>query len=459
MKFLRRIIFGACLLIALASCGGDSGGGSGVPTPPTPTPTSTAVSGVSLNKTSLTLVEGKTETVTATVTPSIALNKSVTWSSSDNNIAIVDSEGKITAKNPGTVTITVTTADGNKTATLTLKVDLDYITRQKAILKKLFDSLGGSSWTNKTGWNTDADLKDWYGITMSGDKIASIILKSNNLKGKIPAAIGETLTVTRAWVEADTRAEDNVYIMAGLRELDLSDNKISGSIPSELGNLTTLTNLNLSSNNLAGSVPASIGNLTNLTNLNLGGNSLTGAIPAELGNLTNLTCLDLGSNNLTGTIPNELGKLGNLESLDISGNKLSGLISSELQESAMWKNLKEEPNLKQQKGAQVEKEVHVESVSLDKSEIELNVGLSITLVATITPSEANNKNLTWNSSNNEVVSVDDTGKVTARNEGSATITVTTEDNGKTAECIITVMRSAVNSGIEGYGEESQGWGD
>ena len=449
MKILR-FICGGCLLLALASCGGDSGGGSGVPTPPTPTPTSTAVSGVSLNKTTLTLVEGNSETVTATVTPSTAINKSVTWSSSDSNIATVDGEGKITAKVPGTATITVTTADGNKTATLTLTVTLDYITRQKTVLKKLYESLGGASWTNKTGWNTDAELKDWYGITMSGDKITSIILKNNNLKGKIPASIGEGLAVTRAWVDADTRAEnddasnrlddvattraeENVTIMAGLKELDLSDNKISGSIPSEIGNLTTLTSLNLSSNNI------------------------TGSIPAELGNLTNLTNLDLGNNDLTGSMPDELGKLSKLESLDISGNKLSGLISTEMQESAMWKSLKEEPELKQQGGHKLEKEVHVESVSLDKTEIELYVGGSITLVASITPSEANNKNLSWSSSNNQVASVDDIGKVTAWNEGSTVITVITEDNDKTAECIITVKRSTVNSGIEGLGDENQGW--
>lgn len=442
-------------MVVFASCGGDSGPSSEPSSTPTPVPT--AVSGVSLNKTTLTLVEGATETITATVTPSTALNKAVTWSSSDSNIATVDGEGKITAIVPGSATITVTTADGNKTATLTLTVDLNYIARQKEVLKKLYSSMGGSSWTNKDGWNTDAELKDWYGITMSGNKVISIKLPNNNLKGKIPASLGETLAVTRINNEADTRAEENVSIFGSLQELDLSGNAITGSIPAEIGNLTGLSNMNLSSNKISGSIPTAIGNLTNLTNLDLGNNSLSGTIPVEVGNLTKLTNLDLGGNNLSGSIPEALGKLGNLESLDISGNKLSGLINTDMQESAMWKNLKEEPSLKQQEGYNVEKEVHVESVSLDKTETEMYVGGSITLVATIMPSEATNKNLSWSSSNNQVASVDDTGKVTAWNEGSTVITVITEDNDKSAECIITVKGKTVNSGIEGLGDENQGW--
>lgn len=209
---ILRFICGGCLLLALASCGGDSGGGSGVPTPPTPTPTSTPVSGVSLNKTSLTIVEGNTETVTATVTPSTALNKSVTWTSSDSNIASVDGEGKI------------------------------------------------------------------------------------------PASLSETLAVTRAWNEATTRAEENISILGSLRELDLSNNDITGSIPNEIGNLTGLNNLDLSSNNLTGGLPSTIINLTNL------------------------------------------------ETLSVENNQLSEEVSSDILNSGMWKNLKSEPDLTQQGG-------------------------------------------------------------------------------------------------------------
>ena len=75
----------------------------------------TNVEGVTLDKTEGVLTVGNTVTVTATVTPDTATNASVTWSSSDEAIATVDSEGKITAVAPGTATITAV-SDSNPDA-------------------------------------------------------------------------------------------------------------------------------------------------------------------------------------------------------------------------------------------------------------------------------------------------------------------------------------------------------
>ncbi len=80
----------------------------------------------------------------------------------------------------------------------------------------------------------------------------------------------------------------------------------------------------------------------------------------------------------------------------------------------------------------------VTSVSLNKNNLTLDVGKSETLTATITPSNATNQNVTWESSNPSVATVDESGKVTAVAPGEATITVTTADGGKTATCTVTV---------------------
>jgi uncharacterized protein YjbI with pentapeptide repeats len=101
---------------------------------------------------------------------------------------------------------------------------------------------------------------------------------------------------------------------------------LTGSIPSEIGNLTNLTNLNLRFNDLTGSIPPEIGNLTNLTYLDLRGNDFTGSIPPEIGNLTNLTSLWLNNNELTGSIPPEIGNLTNLTWLYLDENQLTGEI-------------------------------------------------------------------------------------------------------------------------------------
>ena len=80
------------------------------------------VSGVSLNTSSVSIVNGSTSTLTATVSPSNAENKNVTWTSSNTSVATVSSTGVVTAKSVGTATITVTTEDGNKKATTNITV-------------------------------------------------------------------------------------------------------------------------------------------------------------------------------------------------------------------------------------------------------------------------------------------------------------------------------------------------
>ncbi len=81
----------------------------------------TEVSGVSLNYDSLTMQAGKTVVLTATVTPDTALNKEVSWTSSNTSVATVNN-GAVTAIKVGTTVITVTTKDGGHTATCVLTV-------------------------------------------------------------------------------------------------------------------------------------------------------------------------------------------------------------------------------------------------------------------------------------------------------------------------------------------------
>lgn len=88
--------------------------------------------------------------------------------------------------------------------------------------------------------------------------------------------------------------------------------------------------------------------------------------------------------------------------------------------------------------AEVITPVSVTGVSLSKTTMNLTVGADETLGATVTPENATNKNVSWTSSNEAVAIVDATGKVTAVAVGSATITVTTEDGNKIAECTVTV---------------------
>lgn len=94
--------------------------------------------------------------------------------------------------------------------------------------------------------------------------------------------------------------------------------------------------------------------------------------------------------------------------------------------------------------------VPVRGISLNKTSLTLPEGNSETLTATINPSNATNQNVTWNSSDTSVATVDASGKVTAVKAGTATITVTTKDGGKTATCSVTVKSAgpeAVDLGL------------
>lgn len=93
--------------------------------------------------------------------------------------------------------------------------------------------------------------------------------------------------------------------------------------------------------------------------------------------------------------------------------------------------------------------VPVTGVSLDKETMSLTAGSTGTLVATITPANATNQNLTWTSDNEEVATVSD-GVVSAVAAGTANITVTTDDGGKTATCVVTVTRRSSSSSRPSY---------
>ncbi|MDD5834573.1 MAG: Ig-like domain-containing protein [Treponema berlinense] len=101
-------------------------------------------------------------------------------------------------------------------------------------------------------------------------------------------------------------------------------------------------------------------------------------------------------------------------------------------------------------------DVSVTGVSLDKTSAELEVGGTLTLTATVEPANATNKDVSWNSSNVEVATVENC-TVKAVAVGTADITVKTADGGKEAACTVTVKEKT--SGSEGEGGSSGGSDD
>jgi len=196
---------------------------------------------------------------------------------------------------------------------------------------------GGPGWTNKSGWVTATEGTEcsWYGVLCTSDHLYVLRLSDNNLTGTVSSSLGDlspsyfrTLELNDNGLTGSIPPE--LGNLTGLTHLYLRNNRLSGSIPPELGDLSLLVGLGISDNQLTGSIPPELGNLSNLADLNLESNQLSGIIPPELGNLSKLYGLYLNDNQITGNIPPSLGNMSSLMSLYLENNQLTGSIPPEL---------------------------------------------------------------------------------------------------------------------------------
>ncbi|KAK7304660.1 hypothetical protein VNO77_42545 [Canavalia gladiata] len=108
--------------------------------------------------------------------------------------------------------------------------------------------------------------------------------------------------------------------------VQLSGNKLSGEVPSEIGNMLTFSMLHLGDNKFSGKLPPQIVNLP-LVVLNITRNKFSGEIPREIGRMKCLRDLDLSWNNFSGTFPVSLVHLDQLSRFNISYNPfISGTV-------------------------------------------------------------------------------------------------------------------------------------
>ena len=155
-------------------------------------PTTVAVTGVSLNKQTLSLVEGDSETLTATVAPSNATNKAVSWKSSYASVASVDNSGKVTAVKAGSATITVTTTDGSKTATCSVTVTAKTIeVNDVGLDKSEMEMVAGDSYQFTVTLKPDNASDKTLSWSSSDENVATV-----DNSGKVTAISEGKVTIT-----------------------------------------------------------------------------------------------------------------------------------------------------------------------------------------------------------------------------------------------------------------------
>ena len=146
---------------------------------------------------------------------------------------------------------------------------------ERNALKALYKKLGGKNWTNKKNWNSDKPLSEWYGVEVDEEtgRVVSLKLPNNKLSGSLP---------------------DELFDLTELQVLSLYSEQYQSN-GSE----------NPNANHISGSLPSKIGQLKNLVILYLDGNDMTGSLPAELADCESLIVCDLYSNQFSGPVPEE----------------------------------------------------------------------------------------------------------------------------------------------------------
>jgi hypothetical protein len=175
------------------------------------------------------------------------------------------------------------------------------------------------------------DIAQW-------DQLQTLIVANNKLYGTLPTELFTLTDLQVLYLQNNPMASGPLLESVGswpvMELLDVSFTNISGTLSAGVGQLTSLQQLGAASLPLSGSLPDEISNCTALKQLSIGyilQDGLHGTIPKSLGLLTNLEGLAFPQAGFTGTLPTELGLLTNLLFLDLAGmNALTGSIPSEI---------------------------------------------------------------------------------------------------------------------------------
>jgi uncharacterized protein YjdB len=412
-----------------------------------------SVTGVSLTPTSSTITSANgTVQLNATISPSNATNKNVSWKSSNTSVATVNSSGLVTGLTNGNATITVTTEDGSKTATSSITVNISTTTVSVTSVSvtptstsveagktiSLTAEVSPSNATNKSvSWsssNTSVATVSSSGVVTGVAKGSAVITVTTADGGKTASCI---VTVTDAVVISGVRIEDSATTSTGLCSYDGALKAYSGASNGYAINLSNSTGKGITwkvevasagSYTLTWRYVNGASSAATSAKLIINGTAVSSSVAfAKTSDKSTFTTTSATATLVKGVNQIRIETTSGSEFADIDWIEISGSVIGAANCSAAIGS----------GGSSSTVAVTGVTVSSSSSTITTSNG-TVQLSANVLPSDASNKNVSWSSSNTSVATVSSTGLVTAKSNGSATITVTTADGNKTATSQVTV---------------------
>lgn len=407
------------------------------------------VTGVRVNKKHIFLEVGQSDQVTATVLPPTAANKMVHWSSSDETIATVDDDGLITAIGKGNCIITVTTEDGNFTETSEIEVLAEVTNVEGITLNKYVLGMEAGDKFSLVATIIPDDATNKYIYWMTSD--ASIATVDEN--GVVTCRKRGSAIITAMSEDGFLTAECEIKGAVAVEQIILNKNSLQikkGTISTLVATVqpsdATTTLLWSSSDNSV----ATVDQTGKITAVDVG----TADITVRANGVT-ATCTVMVIIGVTGVSLNKDTTVINKGDTEV----LIATVAPEnaTNKSVTWSSSNEDvatvddgevrgiangtANIIVQTNdgdfsdvCVVTVNVPVTGIVLDETELYISIDKQKRLIATISPSDASNKNISWFSNNTDIVEVDQQGNMTFKAVGTATITVTTEDGNYSASC-------------------------
>lgn len=343
------------------------------------------VESIEFKQTALEMQAGDQTSIEYTISPENATNQDVTWSSDNNDVAEVDDTGKVIAIGEGRATITATTVDGDfkDTCTVTVSpkqtVPLEGIHFEEESYSILYEE--------------SIDLKLVFEPEDATNKIVEYSSSDSNI-----VDVDTNGTITGVGV-----GEATIFAVSDDGGYEASCNVIvnrSQMVPVESVSLNKV------------------------------------GLEMEVGDTETLVATVLPEN------AEDKSVIWESSNNDVVTVDISGIVTAVGIGNATIKVTTVDGNYTDTCSVVVSEHTDVSptGIELDHENLELEVGVSETIIATIYPADATNKNVTWTSSDDSVATVED-GLVTAVGSGEAIITATTEDGGYETTCTVTVSGS------------------